>query len=85
MGPPAGTAQARSFYAEGDAVREDPATGSAAGPLLALLQAQAGAERVEVTQGVRMGRPSTIACAIEGDRVRVSGDTVVLAEGRVHL
>jgi trans-2,3-dihydro-3-hydroxyanthranilate isomerase len=36
-----GTAQARSFFAEGDGVTEDPATGSAAGPLLAYLHARA--------------------------------------------
>jgi trans-2,3-dihydro-3-hydroxyanthranilate isomerase len=83
--PGAGRAQARSFYVEGDAVLEDPATGSAAGPLLALLHARTGAERVDVAQGVRMGRPSAIACAVEGERIRVAGDTVLLAEGVVQL
>jgi trans-2,3-dihydro-3-hydroxyanthranilate isomerase len=66
-------------------IGEDPATGSAAGPLLALLHARAGVERVDVAQGVRMGRPSAIACAVEGERIRVAGDTVVLAEGVVRL
>jgi predicted PhzF superfamily epimerase YddE/YHI9 len=32
-----------------------------------------------------MGRASRLDCAIEGDRVRVSGDVVILSEGTLHL
>ena len=32
-----------------------------------------------------MGRPSGCVAAVEGDRVRVGGDAVILAEGIVHL
>jgi predicted PhzF superfamily epimerase YddE/YHI9 len=32
-----------------------------------------------------MGRPSTLRCALDGDRVRVGGDVVVLAQGTVWL
>jgi predicted PhzF superfamily epimerase YddE/YHI9 len=38
-----------------------------------------------VAQGVEMGRPSVLRAAIDGDRVRVGGDAVILAEGVVHL
>lgn len=78
-------AAARSFFTVDGAPREDPATGSAAGPLLAHLHAHLGVERLDLAQGVAMGRPSRIACALEGDRLRVGGDVVVLAEGDVAL
>ncbi|MCP9489583.1 MAG: hypothetical protein MSC31_06865 [Solirubrobacteraceae bacterium MAG38_C4-C5] len=38
-----------------------------------------------ISQGVEMGRPSTLRCALDGDRVRVGGDVVVLAQGTVWL
>jgi trans-2,3-dihydro-3-hydroxyanthranilate isomerase len=64
---------------------EDPATGSAAGPLCAYLSRYAGVDEIEITQGVDMGRPSILRARIEGDRVRVGGDVVVVAEGQVFL
>lgn len=81
----AGSAVARSFFPEGAGVVEDPATGSAAGPLMAYLHRRAGATALEIEQGVHMGRPSRLSCAVEGDRVRVAGDAVVVAEGVVRL
>jgi trans-2,3-dihydro-3-hydroxyanthranilate isomerase len=78
-------AVARSFFPEGAGVVEDPATGSAAGPLMAYLHGRAGATALEIEQGVHMGRPSRLSCAVEGDRVRVAGDAVVVAEGVVRL
>ncbi len=79
------TARARSLYLEPDGVSEDPATGSAAGPLMAYLHERRGIERLRVEQGVEMGRPSTLECAVEGDRVRVGGEAVVVARGVVAL
>jgi len=82
--------QARGFFLEGaplvagSLVAEDPATGSAAGPLCAYLHARTGVTRIDITQGVAMGRPSRIACEA-GERVRVAGDVVVLIEGEVSL
>lgn len=82
----AGRADARSFFdSPGGIAEEDPATGSAAGPLMAYLHRHAGLERLTIDQGVRMGRPSRLDCAVEGDRVRVGGEVVVLAEGTLHL
>lgn len=64
---------------------EDPATGSAAGPLCAYLAERENWSRVEITQGVEMGRPSHLVAELEGDRVRVGGDVVVVIEGTVAL
>ena len=80
-----GTVRARSFFVDPGSVSEDPATGSAAGPLCALLARDAGLQRITVHQGVEMGRPSRIDAAVEGDRVRVGGDVVVLMRGAVTL
>jgi trans-2,3-dihydro-3-hydroxyanthranilate isomerase len=81
----AGTADARGFFVDPAAITEDPATGSAAGPLLAYLRERAGATALTVRQGTEIGRPSRIECAWEGDRPRVSGDVVVVADGHVLL
>jgi trans-2,3-dihydro-3-hydroxyanthranilate isomerase len=84
--PDLGYAQARSFYCDvGGAVSEDPATGSAAGPLCAYLHERLGLERILIDQGVMMGRPSRLEAQIDLDRVRVSGDVVVLAVGEISL
>jgi trans-2,3-dihydro-3-hydroxyanthranilate isomerase len=82
--PEAATARARSFFAAAEP-GEDPATGSAAGPLCAYLAQRTGTIRVTVTQGVEMGRPSRLECLLEGDRVRVGGDAVVVLDGTVFL
>ena len=82
--PEEATARARSFFAAAEP-GEDPATGSAAGPLCAYLSERTGTIRVTVTQGVEMGRPSRLECRLEGDRVRVGGDAVVVLDGTVFL
>jgi trans-2,3-dihydro-3-hydroxyanthranilate isomerase len=78
----AGTGRARSFFMGDTGTLEDPATGSAVGPLLAYVAQRAGVDAVTVGQGAEIGRPSTLHAAVEGDRVRVTGDVVVVAEGR---
>lgn len=80
----AGSVRARMFsrlVVEG----EDPATGSAAGPLCAYLAERSVATRVEIAQGVEIGRPSRLVAELEDGRVRVGGDVVVVVEGRVTL
>jgi trans-2,3-dihydro-3-hydroxyanthranilate isomerase len=81
--PAAARAQARAFVSA--AVGEDPATGSAAGPLCAYLAARAECPRVTIEQGVQMGRPSRLEAAMEGDRPRVGGDVVIVGDGTLHL
>jgi trans-2,3-dihydro-3-hydroxyanthranilate isomerase len=82
--PQAGVARARSFFANAP-VSEDPATGSAAGPLCAYVAQRTGTLRLTVTQGIEMGRASRIVTLLEGDRVRVGGDAVVVIDGTVFL
>jgi trans-2,3-dihydro-3-hydroxyanthranilate isomerase len=82
--PSGGTARVRSFLRTAE-MGEDPATGAAVGPLCAHVAARTGVERLEVDQGVEMGRPSRLVASLDGDRVRVGGDAVILAEGTIHL
>jgi trans-2,3-dihydro-3-hydroxyanthranilate isomerase len=77
-------ASARSFFVDGGATVEDPATGSAAGPLMAYAHARTGAARLAIDQGVAMGRPSRLLCEA-GERVRVAGDALVVFESTVDL
>ena len=76
--------RARSFLRTAE-MGEDPATGAAAGPLAAYAARRLGVEAVEIDQGVEMGRPSRLRAAVEGDRVRVGGDVVVVVDGTVLL
>ncbi len=77
-------ALARSFFLDDAGVVEDPATGSAAGPLMAYVHARTGASRLTIEQGAAMGRPSELRCEA-GDRVRVGGDAVVVFDGSAQL
>lgn len=76
----AGRVRARSFYLDRGLVVEDPATGSAAGPLVALLQRSGVASAIEIEQGVEMARPSRLSAEVAGDLVRVGGDAVIVAD-----
>jgi trans-2,3-dihydro-3-hydroxyanthranilate isomerase len=77
--------RARGFVAERGQVLEDPATGSAAGPLCAYLHEHMGRSATTIAQGIELGRPSRLETAVVGDRVRVSGDCVVVLEGSLRL
>lgn len=64
---------------------EDPATGSAAGPLVAYLQDILDVDRVEIRQGVEMGRPSLIEARMDSGRPRVTGQVHVVMSGQANL
>lgn len=64
---------------------EDPGTGSAAGPLCAYLNARAGLEQIQISQGSEIGRPCSIEAHIEGDGVRVGGDVAIAVDGTIQL
>jgi trans-2,3-dihydro-3-hydroxyanthranilate isomerase len=64
---------------------EDPATGSAAGPLGAYLAAQLGRERLVITQGDEMGRPSLLEVEMVDGRPRVGGGVIPVIDGEVSL
>jgi PhzF family phenazine biosynthesis protein len=69
-------------------IAEDPATGSAAGPLAARLAAAGQIPRqatVVIEQGHALGRPSRIQVEISGPRIRVGGSGLVVAEGTLTL
>jgi trans-2,3-dihydro-3-hydroxyanthranilate isomerase len=83
--PPTGQARARSFFLGDVGVLEDPATGSAVGPLIAYLAQRAGLEQLVVRQGEEIGRPSVLHARLHPDGVIVAGDVVVVAEGRTFL
>ena len=81
------------MFAPGIGVAEDPATGSAAGPL-ALHLARHGrvdaGQTVVITQGVEINRPSVLHAQIDGDpsapqRIRVGGSAVRVATGHFRL
>jgi trans-2,3-dihydro-3-hydroxyanthranilate isomerase len=91
---PSGGARIRArAFCTGAGVPEDPATGSAAGPLgiyLALHEAlPAASPRFVVEQGAEMGRPSEIEVEVEGapgapTAVRVAGSAVRMMEGTIE-
>ncbi len=74
-------------------VNEDPATGSAAGPLAVHLARHGLAnfgQPIEISQGEEVGRPSRLRATAHGttariDRVTVGGGAVIVARGRYML
>jgi trans-2,3-dihydro-3-hydroxyanthranilate isomerase len=88
-----GTRVKTRMFGPGLGVAEDPATGSAAGPLAVHL-ARHGVvgfgERIEIRQGAEIGRPSTLYAQADGssdqiERVLVGGSAVVVARGEYQL
>jgi len=70
-------------------VPEDPATGSAAGPLalhLARHERIGFGDEIEIWQGAEIGRPSTLhAVARSAEEIEVGGSAVVVARGEFRL
>ena len=74
-------------------IPEDPATGSAAGPLAVHLvrHGRIGfGEEIEISQGAEIGRPSTLYARADGsaeqiERVEVGGSAVTVARGEFRL
>ena len=81
------------MFAPALAVTEDPATGSAAGPLsvhLARHKRIEFGEQIEIRQGAQIHRPSVLYARAEGtpdkvERVLVGGQAVVAAQGTYRL
>jgi len=88
-----GTRWKNRMFAPNHGVDEDPATGSAAGPLaihLARHGSIAFGERIEISQGAEIGRPSTLYAEAHGaaeeiERVVVGGSAVTVARGEFSL
>jgi trans-2,3-dihydro-3-hydroxyanthranilate isomerase len=88
-----GPAWKTRIFAPYHGVPEDPATGSAAGPL-ALHLARHGrigfGEEIEIRQGEEIGRPSRLYARAEGsadkaERVLVGGSALIVARGEYRL
>ena len=81
------------MFAPGQGVTEDPATGSAAGPLAVHLARHGRigwGEEIRISQGAEIGRPSTLYARVDGsadaiERVEVGGSAVVVARGEFRL
>ena len=81
------------MFAPAGGVAEDPATGSAAGPLAVHLARHgriAFGDEIEISQGAEIARPSTLYARVEGSgdeitRVEVGGSAVVVARGEFRL
>ena len=82
----------RAFFSD-IGVSEAPATGSAAGPLAVHLARPgriAFGEEIEISQGVELGRPSTLYARVEGsaekiERVLVGGSAKLVARGEFSI
>ncbi|MDX6422613.1 MAG: trans-2,3-dihydro-3-hydroxyanthranilate isomerase [Gaiellaceae bacterium] len=81
------------MFAPHKGVPEDPATGSAAGPLAVHLARHGRigwGDEITISQGVEVGRPSTLYARADGsadaiERVEVGGSAVVVARGEFKL
>ena len=88
-----GTRWKTRMFAPGVGVWEDPATGSAAGPLAVHLARHGSigfGEEIEITQGEEINRPSKLYARVEGSpgeitRVEVGGSAVTVAHGEFRL
>jgi trans-2,3-dihydro-3-hydroxyanthranilate isomerase len=80
-------------FAPGLGIAEDPATGSAAGPLAVHLARHGRisfGDEIEIRQGAETGRPSLLRARAVGsrdaiERVEVSGAAVIVARGEFSL
>jgi trans-2,3-dihydro-3-hydroxyanthranilate isomerase len=81
------------MFAPADGVPEDPATGSAAGPLAVHLLRHGlvgSGDELEISQGAELNRPSTLYATAWGtpeeiERVEVAGSAVIVARGEFKL
>jgi trans-2,3-dihydro-3-hydroxyanthranilate isomerase len=80
-------------FVPGQGVPEDPATGSAAGPLAIHLARHgriAFGDEIEISQGVELRRPSKLYASVHGsadaiERLRVGGAAVAVARGEFRV
>jgi trans-2,3-dihydro-3-hydroxyanthranilate isomerase len=84
-----GTQWKSRWFGPAIGIPEDPATGSAAGPLAVHLGRHGVVPfgtQIEIRQGVEMGRPSTLhARAHSEDKAEVGGSAVVVARGHYRI
>jgi trans-2,3-dihydro-3-hydroxyanthranilate isomerase len=86
--PPHNDASAYArFFNPTVGISEDPATGTAAGPLVAQLVSRGVVQpgRITIEQGTALGRTSLINVLVLGDVVKVSASAIVVATGMLTL
>lgn len=79
----AGRVRARGFFPS-VGIAEDPATGSAAAALGLYLADRMGDVRLEVRQGVEMGRPSLIRLRASRGNVEIGGKCALVLKGALE-
>ena len=88
-----GTKWKTRMFVPGKGVDEDAATGSAAGPLALHLSRHGRipfGQEIEISQGVEIGRPSTLYARAEGNAddvqaIQVGGSAVIVSRGEFLL
>ena len=88
-----GTRWKTRMFAPSGGVDEDPATGSAAGPLALHLARHGRIEfgtEIVISQGAEIQRPSTLYARVDGtaaavERIEVGGSAVVVARGEFRI
>jgi trans-2,3-dihydro-3-hydroxyanthranilate isomerase len=88
-----GTSWKTRMFAPASGVAEDPATGSAAGPLCLHLARHGRVpfgEEIEISQGDEIGRPSRLFARVTGsadhvESIEVGGSAVIVARGEFKL
>jgi trans-2,3-dihydro-3-hydroxyanthranilate isomerase len=86
--PSGGSIAYARFFNPTVGIAEDPATGTAAGPLVAMLVARGvlrDGVQATVEQGYAMGRPSRLEVSVAGPQVRLTGSGVVVGEGTLLI
>jgi trans-2,3-dihydro-3-hydroxyanthranilate isomerase len=75
------------FFNPGIGIDEDPATGSAAGPLAGFLHHHKcikSDSTYQILQGVEMKQPSTIQFEVKSEGIWISGSSVMVMEGEIY-
>ena len=88
-----GTSWKTRMFAPASGVAEDPATGSAAGPLAVHLARHGRTdfgEEIEISQGDELGRPAKLYATAWGspdaiERIEVGGSAVIVARGEFRI
>ncbi len=76
------------FFNPGMGIDEDPATGTAAGPMMGYLEHHGLIQKnreYKILQGVQVKHPSTIITEVTDDGVWISGSSVIVMEGKIYL
>ncbi len=76
------------FFNPGMGIDEDPATGTAAGPMMGYLEHLGLIQKnkeYKILQGVQVKHPSTIIAKVTDDGIWISGSSVIVMEGEIYL